>query len=119
MSYSEHFRKKVLAKLEEGYSIRAVAAQFEIDKSTIVQWKKRIEIKRTCPRTLSKIDNDALRADVDKYPDDYKYERAMRFGCGTFSDGFRHLGITIKKDAKSSKSSPLNLERTFLNKLMY
>ena len=50
MSYSEHFRKKVLAKLEEGYSIRAVAAQFEIDKNTIIQWKKRIEIKRTRPR---------------------------------------------------------------------
>ena len=119
MSYSEHFRKKVLAKLEEGYSIRAVAAQFEIDKSTIVQSKKRIEIKRTRPRKPSKIDNDALRADVEKYPNDFQYERATRFGCGTFSDGFRHLGITIKKDAKSSKSSPLNLERTFLNKLMY
>ncbi|MDV2441173.1 IS630 transposase-related protein, partial [Acinetobacter baumannii] len=24
MSYSEHFRRKILAKLEEGYSIRAV-----------------------------------------------------------------------------------------------
>ncbi|MFA3063832.1 IS630 transposase-related protein, partial [Acinetobacter baumannii] len=23
MSYSEHFRRKILAKLEEGYSIRA------------------------------------------------------------------------------------------------
>ena len=32
MSYSEHFRRKVLAKLEEGKSIRAVASQFEIDK---------------------------------------------------------------------------------------
>ena len=119
MSYAEHFRKKVLAKLEEGYSIRAVAAQFEIDKNTIVQWQKRIEIKRTRPRKPSKIDNDALRADVEKYPNDFQYERATRFGCGTFSDGFRHLEITIKKDAKSSKSSPLNLERTLLNKLMY
>ena len=45
MSYSEHFRKKVLAKLDKGYSIRAVAAQFEIDKNTILSWKKRIEIK--------------------------------------------------------------------------
>ncbi|MEG2301127.1 MAG: IS630 transposase-related protein, partial [Acinetobacter sp.] len=106
MSYSEHFRKKVLAKLEEGYSIRAVAAQFEIDKNTIVQSKKRIEIKRTRPRKPSKIDNDALRADVEKYPDDYKYERAMRFGCGTFSisDGFRHLGITIKKTLSHPKA---------------
>ena len=95
-----------MAKLEEGYSIRAVAAQFEIDKSTIVQWKKRIEIKRTCPRTLSKIDNDALRADVEKYPNDFQYERATRFGCGTFSisDGFRHLGITIKKTLSHQKA---------------
>ncbi|MBF7686455.1 helix-turn-helix domain-containing protein, partial [Acinetobacter sp. B10A] len=50
MSYSEHFRRKVIAKLEEGYSIRAVSAQFEIDKNTILSWKKRIEIKRTRPR---------------------------------------------------------------------
>ena len=74
MSYSEHFRKKILAKLEEGYSILAVAAQ-------------------------SKIDNDTLRADVEKYPDDYQYERAARFGCGASSigDALKRLGITIKK----------------------
>ena len=56
MSYSEHFRRKILAKLEEGYSIRAVAAQFEINKNTIVEWKKRIEIKKTrvyCKRARS------------------------------------------------------------------
>ncbi|HCE0843172.1 TPA: transposase [Acinetobacter baumannii] len=52
MSYSEHFRRKILAKLEEGYSIRAVAAQFEINKNTIVEWKKRIEIKKTRVRRL-------------------------------------------------------------------
>lgn len=40
MIYSEHFRRKVLAKLEEGNSIRAVATQFEIDKNTILSWKK-------------------------------------------------------------------------------
>ena len=42
MSYSGHFRKKVLAKLEEDYSIRAVASQFKIDKNTLL--RKRIEI---------------------------------------------------------------------------
>ena len=55
MSYSEHFRRKILAKLEEGYSIRAVAAQFEINKNTIVEWKKRIEIKKTRVRKPSKL----------------------------------------------------------------
>lgn len=113
MSYSEHFRKKVLAKLEEGYSIRAVAAQFEIDKNTIVQWKKRIEIKRTRPRKPSKIVNDALRADVEKYPDDYQYERAARFGCGTSSigDALKCLGITIKKTLSHPKANSELRER--------
>ncbi|MRT39684.1 transposase [Acinetobacter sp. RIT698] len=99
MSYSEHFRRKVLAKLEEGNSIRAVATQFEIDKNTILSWKKSIEIKRTRPRKPSKIDDDALRADVEQYPDDYQYERAARFGCGVSSigDALRRLGITVKK----------------------
>ncbi|WP_240488748.1 IS630 transposase-related protein, partial [Acinetobacter baumannii] len=82
MSYPIHFRKKILAKLEEGQSIRAVAQHFEINKNTIVEWKKRIEIKRTRPRKPSKVDDDALRADVEQYPDDYQYERAARFGCG-------------------------------------
>ncbi|MDM1019733.1 IS630 transposase-related protein [Acinetobacter sp. VNK23] len=112
MSYSEHFRKKVLAKLEEGYSIRVVAAQFEIDKNTIVEWKKRIEIKRTRPRKPSKIDDDALRADVEKYPDDYQYERAARFGCGTSSigDALRRLGITVKKRPYSIRKQSLKPE---------
>ena len=67
MSYPIHFRKRILAKLEEGQSIRAVAQHFEIDKNTIVEWKKRIEIKRTRPRKPSKVDDDALRADVEQY----------------------------------------------------
>lgn len=46
MSYSEHFRRKILAKLEEGYSIRAVAAQFEINKNTRWCFKKYAGIKR-------------------------------------------------------------------------
>ena len=33
MSYPIHFRKKILAKLEEGQSIRAVAQHFEINKA--------------------------------------------------------------------------------------
>ena len=99
MSYPIHFRKKILAKLEEGQSIRAVAQHFEINKNTIVEWKKRIEIKRTRPRKPSKVDDDALRADVEQYPDDYQYERAARFGCATstIGDALKRLNITVKK----------------------
>ncbi|MDV4339774.1 IS630 transposase-related protein [Acinetobacter baumannii] len=110
MSYPIHFRKKILAKLEEGQSIRAVAQHFEINKNTIVEWKKRIEIKRTRPRKPSKVDDDALRADVEQYPDDYQYERAARFGCGnsTIGDALKRLNITVKKDL----TAPGNKNRT-------
>lgn len=63
MSYSEHFRRKILAKLEEGYSIRAVAAQFEINKNTIVEWKKRIEIKKTGGVSKSMLKKSRLNFD--------------------------------------------------------
>ena len=107
-----HFRKKILAKLEEGQSIRAVAQHFEIDKNTIVEWKKRIEIKRTRPRKPSKVDDDALRADVEQYPDDYQYERAARFGCGTstIGDALKRLNITVKKRPYGTRKQKQNSE---------
>ena len=73
--------------------------QFEINKNTIVEWKKRIEIKKTRVRKPSKINDDALREDVEKYPDAYQYERAARFNCGVSSIGaaLKRLNITVKK----------------------
>jgi transposase len=112
MSYPIHFRKKILAKLEEGQSIRAVAQHFEINKNTIVEWKKRIEIKRTRPRKPSKVDDDALRADVEQYPDDYQYERAARFGCATstIGDALKRLNITVKKRPYGTRKQKQNSE---------
>ena len=113
MSYPIHFRKKkILAKLEEGQSIRSVAQHFEINKNTIVEWKKRIEIKRTRPRKPSKVDDDALRADVEQYPDDYQYERAARFGCGTstIGDALKRLNITVKKRPYGTRKQKQNSE---------
>ena len=112
MSYSEHFRRKILAKLEEGYSIRAVAAQFEINKNTIVEWKKRVEIKKTRVRKPSKINDDALREDVEKYPDAYQYERAARFNCGVSSIGaaLKRLNITVALLHKGLKDNATLIE---------
>ena len=78
--------------------------KFEINKNTIVEWKKRIEIKKTRVRKPSKINDDALREDVEKYPDAYQYERAARFNCGVSSIGaaLKRLNITVKKDVKPS-----------------
>ena len=45
------------------------------------------------------ITDEMLEGLVEKYPDDYQYERAQRFGCGTSSigDALRRLKITVKK----------------------
>ncbi len=114
MSYPIHFRKKILVKLEEGQSIRAVTQHFEINKNTIVEWKKRIEIKRTRPRKPSKVDDDALRADVEQYPDDYQYERAARFGCSTstIGDALKRLNITVKKRPYGTRKQKQNSENS-------
>ena len=70
--------------------------------------EKRIEIKRTRPREPSKIADQALRDDVAKYSEDYQYERAQRFDCGTSSigDALNLLVITVKKDVDPSQNRP-------------
>lgn len=75
-----------------------------------IQWKKRIEIKRTRARKPSKIDDDAFRVDVEQYPDDYQYECAARFGCGKSSigDALKRLRITVKKRPYAPESKTQN-----------
>lgn len=101
MTYSSQFRQKVLAKLEEGLTINQVSEQFEISPTTIVHWKKgRIPTHRR-KRSATKIADDALRRDVEAYPESYHHERAKRFDCSAWAIGkaLRRLGISQKKDA--------------------
>ncbi|WP_414635104.1 IS630 transposase-related protein [Beggiatoa leptomitoformis] len=54
------------------------------------------------------MDSEALRQDVELYPDVYHYERAARFGMT--EGGIRHvlkrLGISRKKTLKHPKANP-------------
>ena len=106
MTYSIQFRKKVLSKLDKGESIRQVAAQFEISPTTILSWKKQLAPKATRNRKSIKIDDEALKRDVEQYPDDYQFERAKRFNCSPWAIGkaLRRVGISQKKVNTPSKS---------------
>ncbi|WP_353383134.1 IS630 transposase-related protein [Acinetobacter schindleri] len=44
-------------------------------------------------------------ADIEKYPDDYQYERAERLGVSTHAvfNALHKAGISCKKDVNSSK----------------
>ncbi|WP_410117608.1 MULTISPECIES: transposase [Acinetobacter] len=106
-----HFRKKVLAKLKDDYPIRAVTQKCEIDKNTIIEYKKWIKIKRTRPSKSSQVDDDLLPTNVEKYPNDFQYERAIRFSCGKSTIG-GYPQTTKKSQLKKDLIPPESKNRT-------
>ena len=99
--YSRDFRKKVLASLETGRSIRNAASDFGISAKTISNWKQSISPKARGAERRSKISLEALKRDVEIYPDDYQHERAARFNCKQSS-----ICNRLKKLNISKKNSP-------------
>ena len=45
---------------------------------TLFRWQKRLEPCTTRNRPATKVDMDALIKDIEKFPDDYQWERAKR-----------------------------------------
>ena len=107
MSYSIDFRQHVLEfKDKHNLSFEETSCHFEISIRSLFRWSKNPNpcLKRNKPAT--KIDMDALREDVAKYPDDYQRERAVRLGVSQscIFYALKRLNISCKKNAKSSKS---------------
>ena len=100
MTYSLQFRQHVLKiRKQEGLSYAETAERFGIGIASLMRWNKRPEPKTTRNRAATKIDADALRRDVEDYPDAYQYERAERFKVSTrgICDALRRLKISRKK----------------------
>ena len=107
MSYSRDFREKVLLiKEKESLSFARIAKRFGIGIASVVRWANNIEAKRTRNKPPTKIDMEALRRDVEAYPDAYQYERAKRLNVTPMgiAHALRRLGVTYKKNPKSSTS---------------
>ena len=107
MTYSTDFRRKVLdIKKQEKLTTKEVATRFGIGTANIDRWHKRLEPKETRNKPATKIDMEALRLDVEKFPDAYHYERAIRFGVteGGIRKALKRLKISYKKNAKTSQS---------------
>lgn len=108
MTYSADFRRQVfLVKEKENLSLEQVAKRFGIGKATVFRWTKRLEAKRTRHKPATKIDAEALRKDVERYPDAYQYERAERLGVSRRGIGYalKRLGISRKKTFSHLKAS--------------
>jgi transposase len=100
MTYSLDFRQKVLSiKEQEGLTGAETAVRFGIGAASITRWNKQIEPQRTRNKPATKLDMDALKQDVDNYPDGYQYERAARLGVSqrAIGNALKRLKISYKK----------------------
>ena len=105
--YSLDFRHRVLLiRQKENLTIVETAIKFHVGIATIKRWIKDINPKLKRNKPATKIDTEALKLDIKKYRDAYNYERAKRLNVGTTTvfDALKRLGITYKKNSKSSKS---------------
>ena len=103
MSYTLDFRKKVLSTRKKyGLSISATAERFDIGTTTLVRWLKSIHEKKRYRRP-TRIKDDDLDQDVQRYPDAYHHERAQRLGVSAegIRDALKRLGYSYKKNAQS------------------
>ena len=108
MTYSIDYRKQVLSSIADGMTIREAANFYQLSTSSIHSWQQSLVPKTTRNKAPTKIPDDALIEDVKRYPDDYNYERARRLNCsktGIFN-ALKRLGISQKKDLRTSKSMP-------------
>ena len=106
MTYSVDFRKKVLSiKDKDKLSFILAARRFGISKTTLLSWTKNIEPQITRSKKAVKIDMEALRKDIELYPDSYCYERAARLGASPtgIRDAQYRLGVTYKKNSAISE----------------
>ncbi len=108
MTYSLDMRKKVLKiRAEEGLSMAKVAKRFGVGVSSVMRWSNNISCVKKRNRS-SKIDIEALKRDIEQYPDAYQFERAARLGVSKYCIWYslKRLNITYKKNAAASKSNP-------------
>ena len=115
MTYSLDFRRKLLnIKAEKNLTFLETSKLFTISMATLFRWQKKLEPETTRNKPATKIDMNALKRDIEKYPDAYQFERAKRLGVssGGIFHALKRLKVTYKKNAQSPKS--LRRQKTIL-----
>ena len=77
---------------------------FDINIATLFRWKKRLEPCVTRNRPAIKVNMDALKKEIEDFPDDYQWERAKRLNVTQPSIHYalKRLKISVKKNAEAS-----------------
>ena len=106
MAYSLDFRKRVFSvKEERGLTFKDTSKLFEIDIRTLFRWQERLEPRTTRDKPATKVDMQALKADLEKNPDRFQYERAQDYGVSqaTIFYALKRLKVSRKKNATPSQ----------------
>lgn len=104
MTYSLDFRRKILKiRSEEKLSMAETAKRFGVGVTSIMRWVKNPEIKRKRNSAARAIDMEALKKDVELYPDAYLKERAERFNVthNGIWRALKRLNVSYKKNAST------------------
>lgn len=99
MGYSKDFKDKVIEIMtRDQLSVRKAAQYFNLSTQTI-QLCKKSTVRKPIPGRPAKITEAQILADIEKYPDDYQYERAERLGVSTHAvfNALHKTGISRKK----------------------
>ena len=108
MTYSVDYRRKVLkVKEAEKLTFKQASARFGVGTDSIVRWSKKLEPQKTRNKPTTKINMEALKRDIEAYPDAYQYERAQRLKVSTNCVHFalKRLHVTYKKKLTPPKGS--------------
>jgi transposase len=106
MTYSLDFRRKVLKiRTNENLSMAQVAKRFDIGLASVMRWSTNPEAKTKRNKQATSIDMEALKNDVEKYPDSYLRERAKRLNVShnCVWHALKRLNVTYKKKSPASK----------------
>lgn len=108
MTYSLDMRKQVLkVRREEGLSMSEVAKRFGIGVASVMRWSINVDCIKKRKRS-TKINVEALKQDIEQYPDAYQFERGARLGVSKYCVWYtlKRLNVTYKKNSAASKSNP-------------
>ena len=105
MAYSPDLRKRILDFIEVGGKKSEASCLFTVARSTIDRWlaaESPFTIRKTGPKKMRVIDEEALKKHVADFPDLTQKEHAAHFKVSEFCIGYglRKLGITRKKDTR-------------------
>ena len=105
MASSLDFRQRVFAyKEKHQLTFEQTSKHFDINIATLFRWKKRLEPCVTRNRPAIKVNMDALKKEIEDFPDDYQWERAKRLNVTQPSIHYalKRLKISVKKNAEAS-----------------